>query len=120
MHFLVLLGGVDHFDNWDAADEEMRARFLSQYGAFAAAVRQRGDIVFGDALHRPETARSLRPAAGAGAGRMVTEGPFAETAEQVGGFYVVDLPDLDTAVELAKLLPAEHIVEVRPTLGITV
>ena len=48
------------------------------------------------------------------------DGPFAETVEQIGGFYVVDLPDLETAVELAKLLPQEHLVEVRPTVGVEV
>jgi hypothetical protein len=50
----------------------------------------------------------------------VTDGPFAETVEQIGGFYVIDLPDLETAVECAKLLPREHRVEVRPTLGVQV
>jgi len=116
MHFLVLLGGADHFDNWDAADDELRARFFRDYNAFADAVRQRGDIVVGDALDRPETARSVQP----GAARVVTDGPFAETVEQIGGFYLIDLPDLETAVELAKLLPQEHRVEIRPTLGIEV
>lgn len=116
MRFLVLLGGVDHFDNWDAADDEVRARFLRDYNRFAEAVRQHGDIVVGDALHRPENARCVQP----GADRLVTDGPFAETVEQIGGFYVIDLPDPETAVELAKLLPREHRVEVRPTLGVQV
>jgi hypothetical protein len=116
MRFLVLLGGVDHFDNWDAADADVRARFLRDYNAFGEAVRRLGDIVAGDALHRPETARSVQP----GVARLVTNGPFAETVEQIGGFYVIDLPDLETAVECAKLLPREHRVEVRPTLGIQV
>ena len=116
MRFLVLLGGADHFDKWDAADEELRARYFRDYRAFSDAVRQHGDIVVGDALTRPEAARCVQP----GAARVVQEGPFAETVEQVGGFYVVDLPDLATAVELARLLPQEHRVEVRPTLGIAV
>ena len=116
MRFLVLLGGVDHFDSWDAADDEVRARHFRDYRAFANAVRQRGDIVVGDALARPEAARCVQP----GAARAVSDGPFAETVEQVGGFYVIDLPDLGTAVEVAKLLPQEHRVEVRPTLGVEV
>jgi hypothetical protein len=116
MRFLVLLGGVDHFDNWEAADEELRSRHFRAYRAFADAVRQRGDLVAGDALHRPETARCVQP----GAERRVTAGPFAETVEQIGGFYLIDLPDLETAVELAKLLPLEHRVEIRPTLGVDV
>jgi hypothetical protein len=116
VQFLVLLGSVDHFDDWEAADEALRSRYFADYKAFADAVRERGRIVVGDALTRPESARTLRP----GQPRMVTEGPFAETVEQIGGFYVVDLPDLDTAVEIAGLLPREYAVEVRPTLGIVV
>lgn len=116
MQFLVLLGSVNHFDDWDAADDRLRSRFFDDYRAFAGAVRERGRIVVGDALARPETARSLRP----GSPRTVTEGPYAETVEQIGGFYVVDLPDLETAVEIAALLPQEYVVEVRPTLGIEV
>jgi hypothetical protein len=116
MRFLVMLGGVDHFDNWDAAGEDLRARYFRDYRAFADAVRERGDIVVGDALTRPEAARCVQP----GAGRVVTEGPFVETVEQIGGFYVIDVPDFDTAVEAARLLPQEHRVEVRQTLGIEV
>lgn len=116
MRFLVLLGGVDHFDTWDAAGDELRARYFRGYRAFADAVRRSGDLVVGDALARPEAARCVQP----GAARVVADGPFAETVEQVGGFYVIDVPDLDTAVELARLLPQEHRVEVRPTLGIEV
>jgi hypothetical protein len=116
MRFLVLLGGVGHFDNWDAAGDELRARYFRDYRAFADAVRRRGDLVVGDALTRPESARCVQP----GAARLVSAGPFAETAEQIGGFYVIDLPDFETAVELAKLLPQEHRVEIRPALGIQV
>jgi hypothetical protein len=73
-------------------------------------------VVLGDALARPDASVTLRP----GAGRPATEGPYAETVEQVGGFYVVDLPDHATAVELARLLPSEYSVEVRPMLGVDV
>jgi len=52
--------------------------------------------------------------------RMVTDRPFAEAKEQIGGFYLIDVPDLATAIELARLLPPEYTIEVRPTLGITV
>jgi hypothetical protein len=116
MRFLILLGGPGHFDDWDAADDEARARSLRDYNAFADAVRQRGDLIVGDALHRPDTARTVQP----GSTRLVTDGPFAEVAEQLGGFYLIDVPDLDVAVELARLLPRECRVEVRPTLGIEV
>jgi hypothetical protein len=116
MRFFVLLASEDHFDTWDNADDALRDRVIADYNAFGDAVRQRGILVVGDALGRPETARTLR----GGAERVVTDGPFAETKEQVGGFYLIDVADLDTAVELAALLPREYTIEVRPTLGVTV
>lgn len=116
MRFLVLLAEDDHFDRWEAADDAYRQRCFDDYNAFADAVRARGSIVAGDALDRPETARTVRP----GPERPVTDGPFAETVEQFGGFYLIDVPDLGTAVELAKLLPREYSVEVRPTLEVEI
>lgn len=116
MRFLVLLAEADHFDKWDAADDALKKRTIDDFNAYGDAVRARGEIVSGDALTRPEEARTVQP----GVDRAVTDGPYAETKEQVGGFYVVDLPDLETAVELAKLLPREYTVEVRPTLEVEV
>lgn len=80
MRFLVLLASEDHFDTWDRTDDALRKRMIDDYNAFGDAVRQRGTLVAGDALHRPETARTLRPAAD----RMVTDGPFAEAAAVEG------------------------------------
>jgi hypothetical protein len=48
----------------------------------------------------------------------VTEGPYAETVEQLGGFYLVELPDLATAIEVAALLPREYDIEVRECLDV--
>ena len=115
MRFLILMAEEDHFDRWEAADETRRERVYADFHAFSEAVGSRGSIVAGEALDRPATARSVRP----GADRPVTDGPFAETVEQLGGFYLVDVPDLDTAVELAALLPREYTVEVRPTVEVT-
>jgi hypothetical protein len=106
----------DHFDNWEAADDSLRERVYADFHAFSEAVGARGAIVAGEALDRPTTARRLGPRID----RPVTDGPFAETVEQLGGFYLIDVPDLDTAVELAGLLPREYVVEVRPTLEVTV
>ncbi|HEY6747951.1 MAG TPA: YciI family protein [Mycobacteriales bacterium] len=114
MRFLVLLTEKDHFDIWDAADADLRRRTIDDYNAFGDAVRKLGTLVVGDALARPEEARTRRP------GGSVTRGPFAETVEQIGGFYLVDLPDLDTAVEVAGLLPREYTIEVRPTVQVEV
>ena len=116
MRFLVLLVEEDHFERWENADDDYRQRCFDDYNAFADAVRARGKLVLGDALDRPDTARTVRP----DAARTVTDGPYAETVEQLGGFYVVELPDHDTAVELVRLLPREYTVEVRPMLEVEV
>ncbi|MFC7404227.1 YciI family protein [Georgenia alba] len=108
---MVQLIEADHYAKWAAATPEQRDRLFASLEAFAAAVRERGEVVAGEGLADPSTARTLRP----GPDRPVTDGPYAETVEQLGGFYVIDVPDMDTAVELAHLL-ADHItVEIRPT-----
>jgi hypothetical protein len=114
--FLVLLAEADHFAKWEGADDAHRERVYADFRAFSEAVQSRGSIVAGDALDRPGTARTVQP----GADRVVTDGPFAETVEQVGGFYLIDVPDVEVAVELAALLPQEYTVEVRPTLEVMV
>jgi hypothetical protein len=116
MRFLVLLTEEDHFTKWEEAGDDLRKRTIDDFNAFGDAVRARGTLVVGDALQPPASARRLGP----GPERSMTRGPYAETVEQIGGFYLVDLPDLETAVEIAALLPREYTVEVRPTLEITV
>jgi hypothetical protein len=116
VRFLVLLAEEDHFERWENADDDYRQRCFDDYNAFASAVRERGKVVFGDALDRPDTARTIQP----DGARSVTDGPYAETVEQLGGFYVVELPDHDAAVELAALLPREYTIEVRPMLEVEV
>jgi hypothetical protein len=108
VRFLVLMAGEDHFDEWEAASEQEQQAFFDGLAAFTAAVRDRGEVLFGEALDRPERALTLR-------GGSTTEGPYADTVEQVGGFYVVDLPSRELAVETARLLPVPS-VEVRPIL----
>jgi hypothetical protein len=110
MKFLVLMAEEDAFDRWDEASDDERDAMRRQLSTFATAVQERGTLVVGEALRRPEEARTLRP----DDGRPVTQGPFAETVEQLGGFYLVDLPDLDAAVDTARLLPETWTVEVRP------
>lgn len=116
--FLVLLTEEQHFERWEAADEAEQERHLSCYRAFSQAVAERGRVVGGQALAPPATARTVRPRTRNE--RDVTLGPYAESAEQLGGYYLVELPDLATAVELARLFPPEHAVEVRECLDVEV
>jgi hypothetical protein len=112
MKFLVLMAEEDTWDRWNAATRAEQDRMMGQLAEFAAAVEKQGTLLAGEALRRPEEARTLRPAVGGS--RPVTEGPFAETVEQLGGFYLVELDDLETAVTTARLLPDAWTIEVRP------
>ena len=108
MKFLVLMAEEDHFDRWEAASEAQQQQFFDGLEAFTAAVRDRGQVLAGEALARPDQAVTVR-------GDSTTAGPYAQTVEQVGGFYVVELPSRDDAVALARLLDVSS-VEIRPIL----
>ncbi|MHA7141118.1 YciI family protein [Arthrobacter sp. Bz4] len=95
---------------WANATEAEVEQYMAQHDAFSEAARQQGKIVAGEALPSVSTATTVRRR---GDQVSLTDGPFAETAEQLGGFYVLDVPDLGVAVELVKLLP-EYTVELRP------
>jgi hypothetical protein len=95
---------------WANATEAEQEQWMGEHDAFSEAVRQRGTIIAGEALATVSTATTVRRR---GDQVSLTDGPFAETTEQLGGFYVLDVPDLDVAVDLVKLLP-EYTVELRP------
>jgi hypothetical protein len=84
---------------------------MEAHGRFAEqVVESGGKILGGEALQSTATATSIR-------GDVVTDGPFAETKEALGGFYLVEANDLDHALALGKLCPApEGGVEVRPVM----
>ncbi|WP_245155951.1 YciI family protein [Nocardioides sp. 503] len=114
MKFLVLMAEEDHFARWDAADENERQAVFECFHAFDAAVKERGAVLGGEALAAPSEARTVGP----GPERAVTDGPYAETVEQTGGFYLVELPSHEVAVELAALLPPAYTIEVRPVVDV--
>ena len=113
MKFLVLMAEADHYDRWDASSDAEQQAVYDCFKAFSDAVRERGSLLQGEALGHPSASRTLA----AGDVRAVREGPYAETVEQLGGFYLVDLPDLETAVEVARLLPPAYTIEVRPVIA---
>ena len=110
MRFVLLMAETDHYEKWHRVGDTERAEVFAAFGAFSEAVAARGTIVAGEGLAAPSEAVTLRP----GPDRVVTAGPYAETAEQVGGLWIVDLPDRETAIELARLLPASWSIEIRP------
>jgi hypothetical protein len=103
----------DAEDWYDTADEQGVIDEMRLHEEFMAAVRDAGaSVVSSEALERSSAASTVRRGAD---GALVTDGPFADTKEALGGFYVIDAPDLDVALRLAKICPAGNI-EVRPIM----
>ena len=94
-----------------AASPEVLGEVMQAHNDFAAQVEQHGaKLLGGNALQPTGTATSVR-------GSEVTDGPFVETKEALGGYYLVDAPDLDTALAVARTVPARFGgVEVRPVM----
>jgi len=88
-------------------------KIMQGYMAVAEEARAKGAMVAGDALEGTDTATTVRVVDGA---NQVTDGPFAETKEQLGGYYILDCKNLDEAIEYAAKIPgASHgCVEIRP------
>jgi len=82
---------------------------------YTVALRQSGALLGAEQLDRPDTATSVFLQGGE---RILTDGPFMETKEHLGGFYLIDVPDLDTALDWAAKMPIMRYgtVEVRPVM----
>ncbi|MGI5127973.1 YciI family protein [Pseudonocardia sp. CA-107938] len=110
--YLFLIYGDEQI--WEAGTEQDRKDVEAGHAAFAAAAG--GAILSGHELLPTTTATTLRGSASGGP--TPTDGPFLETKEALGGFYVVEAPDLDAAIALARQLPevaaAHSGVEIRP------
>lgn len=89
------------------------------FAAYAQALSEAGVMVAATGLQPTRTATTVRVQDGQ---RSVQDGPFADTKEQLGGVYIIDVPDLDTALEWATRNPAASLagVEVRPITGVEV
>ena len=93
-------------------DPKKREEFWGSFLPYMKALKDAGVVVAGAGLQPPETATTLRLRNGQ---RQVQDGPYADTKEQLGGFFVIDVPDLDTALEWGARFPGEW-VEVRPNM----
>jgi hypothetical protein len=107
MQYLLLIYGPESEAD-DFSPETMKA-----YDAFWAHVTERGVLRAGEALHPSAMATTVRVRDGQ---TITTDGPFAETKEVLGGFYVVDVADLDEALGYAAMIPGAKSgsIEVRP------
>ncbi|NNF63086.1 MAG: YciI family protein [Acidimicrobiia bacterium] len=88
-------------------------QIMQDYFAFNTYLTEKGAHLGGEALHGVDTATTIRVR---GSEAMTTDGPFAETKEQLGGFYLIEATDLDEALEIAARCPGSHhgSIEVRP------
>jgi len=96
----------------ERSDPERKEAYLAGWAHYVKALREAGIVVSSSGLDRPETAASLRRKDGE---LLVQDGPIAEAKEQLGGFFILDVPDLDTALSWAARCP-NNAVEVRPNL----
>jgi hypothetical protein len=98
---------------WDAFSAEERKAVYAKYRAFADEARAAGVMSGGDELASPRDATTVRVR---GDETLVTDGPYAEVKEALGGYFILDVETLDEAVDYAAKIPgAEHgAVEVRP------
>ena len=112
MQYVLLIYSSEAQKFSDAENQQV----MQGYMKFTQDLRASGKNKGGEALERTNTATTVRVRNGK---TTVTDGPFAETKEQLGGFYIVDAKDLDEAISIAAKIPgALHgCIEVRPTIN---
>ena len=101
-----------YVEPWETTPEQ-DFEVMTAYNAFTQEVTEAGAMRGGEALHEAKTATSVRVRAG---NVLVTDGPFAETKEEFGGFYMVEAENLDEAIKWAAKIPGavRGTIEVRP------
>jgi len=113
MQYLLLI--YSNEKDWEKLSKEDEGQILAEYGAFTEGIAKTGHYKAGEALEPTSTATTVRVRNGK---TTTTDGPFAETREQLGGFYMIEAKDLDEATAIAARVPgARHgCVEVRPIM----
>jgi hypothetical protein len=103
--------------SFQTISEEEGNKIMGEYMAFTDDIRRGGQYVAGAPLQPTPTATTVRVSNGK---TLTTDGPFAETREQLGGYYLVDAKDLNEAIALAARIPAARTgsIEVRPIMEI--
>jgi hypothetical protein len=111
MQYMLLI--YDDEQTWANLSDADRGQIFQAYGAYTEDMRSKGVYVTGDALQPTSTATTVRERNG---DRLVTDGPFAETKEQLGGYYLIDVENLDEAIAWAAKIPSSRFgsIEVRP------
>lgn len=111
MKYVLLI--YETHDTWTALSDADRKQLMSDYRAFSQQIRESGHMTGGAQLVEPSSATSIRVRDGK---RLVHDGPFAETREFLGGYYVVEAKDLNEAMSIAERIPSARIgtIEIRP------
>jgi hypothetical protein len=111
-YMLLIVGDESQYADWS---EEDRAAEMGRWDEYTRALVDAGALVSGEGLQSSATATTLRLDRGE---RLLTDGPFAESKEQIGGFYVIDCKDLDEAIDWAAKLPSAEraVTEIRPVM----
>ena len=115
----ILTSNADDIATWEKMSPEeaakARAEEVPQWEALFAELGQSGKLGYGAELDSPKTAKTVRVRDGE---TIVTDGPFAETKEQIGGVMVLDADDLDDAISIAARIPValRASVELRPVI----
>ena len=114
MRYLCLLVGEPGMDGPDPGTPEFK-RMLADYGSATQAMVAAGVLVDSGPLQPASSATTVRVRGGE---PLVTDGPFAELKEQIGGYYVLDCADLDEALRWAAAIPAARYgaIEIRPLM----
>ena len=111
MKYMLLIHDTEN--GWGALSDDERQQIMADYRRFTEEIRASGHFRAGSQLQPTSTATTVRVRSGK---RLVTDGPFADTREQLGGYYLVEARDLDEAIGLAERLPSAKMgtIEIRP------
>ena len=111
MKYMLLI--YDQEQAWNKLSENERGKIYGEYRQLMEELRSKGQYLDGSQLHPTTAASSVRVR---DEKQLVTDGPFAETREQLGGFFLVEAKDLDEAIALAARIPSARMgtIEVRP------
>jgi len=113
MKYLLLI--YEKEADWVALNEADKGKLFEEYMGFSQSIRKSGHWLAGNALQPVSTATTVRVKNGK---TLTTDGPFAETREQLGGFYLIEAKDLDEATGIAARIPSARTgsIEVRPIM----
>jgi len=116
MKYMLLI--YDREQDWNNMSEAEQGALYGEYMKFSQDIKDSGNYIAGAQLHPVGSATSVRVRNDQ---QLVTDGPFAETHEQLAGYYLIEAKDLDEATAIAARIPSARLgtVEIRPLVGQT-